>query len=26
MQYDLDQEAKWIRKDLTKLLKASWAG
>jgi hypothetical protein len=26
MQYDLEQEAKWIRKDLTKLLKASWAG
>jgi hypothetical protein len=26
MQYDLEQEAKWIRKDLVKLLKASWAG
>jgi hypothetical protein len=26
MQYSLAQEAKWIRKDLMKLLKASWAG
>lgn len=26
MQYGLDMEAKWIRKDLVKLLKASWAG
>ncbi|SDK59507.1 hypothetical protein SAMN05192566_1812 [Methylophilus rhizosphaerae] len=26
MQYSLEQEAKWIRKDLMKLLKASWAG
>lgn len=26
MQYPLEQEAKWIRKDLMKLLKASWAG
>lgn len=26
MQYGPDMEAKWIRKDLVKLLKASWAG
>lgn len=26
MQYSPEQEAKWIRKDLIKLLKASWAG
>lgn len=26
MQYGLEMEAKWIRKDLVKLLKASWAG
>ena len=26
MQYAPEQEAKWIRKDLMKLLKASWAG
>lgn len=26
MQYSAEQEAKWIRKDIMKLLKASWAG
>lgn len=26
MQYSSEQEAKWIRKDMMKLLKASWAG
>lgn len=26
MQYSAEQEAKWIRKDMMKLLKASWAG
>ena len=26
MQYSAEQEAKWIRKDIVKLLKASWAG